>query len=110
MPGFSVVRRVHGWHPMKIAEPNEDQDYYAMDTLVEAPGITPLMFFKHERHDVGQISKAREVISGVGIRYKAKDCRKYISSPRARSSGRSCGESRKRRRNQHQAPRPRPAA
>lgn len=60
-----------------------EPEYYTADSLALAAGVSRRVFFKHLRCDVGQLAKAREVHPGLGIRYHAPGCRKYLSLVRA---------------------------
>ena len=54
-------------------------DYFTAQSLADAAGVSLRTFFGHLQNDVGQVSKAREKVPGLGIRYNAKACRKYIA-------------------------------
>jgi hypothetical protein len=53
-------------------------DYYTASSLAAAAGVGLRAFQKHLAADVGQVSKAREVVPGLGVRYEAGKCRKYL--------------------------------
>ncbi len=66
----------------------EEPEYYTSVTLAAAAGvdIRTLFYHLHESRNVGGILAAREKHAGLGVRYLAKKCRKYIALCRAKST------------------------
>ena len=68
--------------------------YYTPKSLAAAAGVSPRTFRSHLASDTGQLSKAREMVPGLGLRYLGSKCEKYIAlchaDPRrkARAEGR----------------------
>lgn len=60
--------------------------YYTTSGLMEAAGVGPTEFYKHVVCDVGQITKAKEKIPGLGLRWVGSKCRKYIDLCQARTA------------------------
>ncbi len=60
------------------ADPDE-MLYYSRQQLAEKAGVSHSTFKVHESLDVGSLSKAKEIIAGIGIVYVGHKCRKYLA-------------------------------
>lgn len=60
-----------------------EPEFFTLESLARAAGISITQLYRHLRYDVGQITKARERVPGLGIRFTAAKCRKYLSLVRA---------------------------
>ena len=67
---------------------NAPVEYYTAETLGAAAGVSSRTFRAHLKADVGELTQAREVVPGLGVRFAGERCAKYLSlchaSPRCR--------------------------
>lgn len=59
---------------------SDPPEYFVAAEVIREAKVGRSQFYRHLAADVGQIrTKAREVIKGLGVRYKAKFCQKYFA-------------------------------
>lgn len=56
-----------------------EPEYYTIDGLSQAAGKKKRQVYDHIRKDVGGLKKAREKVPGLGVRFVASKCKKYLS-------------------------------
>ena len=54
-------------------------EYYTLDGLAAAAGKSKRQVHVHLKKDVGGLSKAKQRVPGLGVRFVASKCRKYIN-------------------------------
>ena len=54
-------------------------EYYTIDGLAAAAGKSKRQVHVHVKKDVGGLSKAKQRVPGLGVRFVASKCWKYIS-------------------------------
>ena len=65
---------------------DQDPEYYTTAGLMEAARVKRTTFHNHCKSNVGQIMKAKEKVPGLGLRWAATRCRKYLALCRARTA------------------------
>ena len=60
--------------------------YYTTAGLAEAAMVSRSQFYSHVKEDVGHVTKAKEKVPGLGVRWVASKCRKYIDLCQARTA------------------------
>ena len=63
----------------------DQPSYFTTKGLAAAAGVSRATFYGHVQHDVGQVTKAKERVPGIGIRWHAGKCRKYLDLVTART-------------------------
>lgn len=61
----------------------ESPEYFTAATLASAAGVSRSQLTRHQQRNVGQIMDAREMVPGLGLRYRASKCRKYLALVKA---------------------------
>lgn len=54
-------------------------DFYIAETLAAAAGVSKKTFERHLAKNVGSLQSARFTEPGLGVRYDAKKCRRYLA-------------------------------
>ena len=64
---------------------SDQPSYFTTAGLCLTARVSRATFYAHVKADVGQITKAKERLTGLGIRWHAGKCRKYLDLVTART-------------------------